>query len=124
MDKQLEFFKKDEIEWGDYKYADFYKTLFDLKHRNEALWNGTHGGDLIKIPTGKDEAVYAFTREKNGDKVVVMINLSAQKQDIEVGGETAAGEYLNVFSGEKQMLKTADKMTLQPWEYVVLESGE
>ncbi len=124
MDKQLEFFKKDEIEWGDYKYADFYKTLFDLKHRNEALWNGKHGGDLVKIPTGKDEAVYAFTREQNADKVVVMINLSAQKQDIEVGSEAANGEYLNVFSGEKQMLQAGDKMTMEPWEYVVLESGK
>ena len=36
IDRQYEFFEKDQIEWGDYKYADFYKTLFDLKERNRA----------------------------------------------------------------------------------------
>jgi alpha-amylase len=87
LDKKLEFFKRDVIEWGDMYYADFYKTLFDLKHRNEALWNGEHGGQLVKIKTSNDEAVYAFTREKNGAKVAVIINLSKDDQSITLNGK-------------------------------------
>ena len=96
MDNQLEFFEKETIEWGDYKYAGFYKTLFDLKHRNQALWNGTYGGPLVKIPTGADEAVYAFSRTKNGDQVVVVINLSTDNQSITLSDGFTEGSYLSL----------------------------
>lgn len=122
MDKQLEFFKKDEIEWGDFKYASFYKTLFDLKHRNQALWNGTHGGDLVKIKTGNDENVYAFTREKNGDKVVVIINLSNRKQAVALEGNQFVGTYKNVFTNTDMELSTDIKMDMKPWGYIVLSN--
>jgi len=122
MDKQLEFFKKDSIPWGDYSYAGFYKALYGLKHRNQALWNGTHGGPLVKIPTGNDENIYAFTREKDGDKVVVVINLSAQKQKATIGGDNATGVYTNIFTDEKQELKKDDVLELNAWDYVVLST--
>ncbi|MEM7658760.1 MAG: alpha-amylase family glycosyl hydrolase [Bacteroidota bacterium] len=121
MDKQLEFFVKDEIPWGDYAYAGFYQTLFDLKHRNQALWNGKHGGELVKIATGQDEAIYAFTREKNGDRVVVVINLSATAQEFALEGEGFAGNYLDIFSSETTELSLGMAMSLGAWEYRVLE---
>ncbi len=122
MDKQLEFFKKDSIPWGDYSYAGFYKALYGLKHRNQAIWNGTHGGSLVKIPTGNDENIYAFSREKDGDKVVVIINLSAQKQKATIGGDNATGVYTNIFTEEKQELKKDDVLELNAWDYVVLST--
>jgi len=122
MDKQLEFFKKDSIPWGDYAYAGFYKSLFDLKHRNQALWNGEHGGALVKIPTGNDENVYAFVREKNGDQVVVIINLSAEEQEATLSGSNFAGNYTDIFTNEAQTLAEGTKMGLKAWEYLVLEN--
>jgi glycosidase len=119
MDKKLEFFKKDFIDWGDYAYAGFYKTLFDLKHRNQALWNGEHGGELVKIPTGKDEFVYAFQREQNGDRVVVIINLSTKEQSVSLQGEQFAGTYTDVFSGASTTLVKGERRTLAPWQYYV-----
>lgn len=119
MDKQLDFFEKDVIEWGDYEYADFYTALLDLKHDNQALWNGEHGGELIKIPTGKDEAVYAFVREKNGDKVVVIINLSKENQGITLQGDSYLGTYTEVFSDENITLEMESSMMLKPWDYRV-----
>lgn len=119
MKKQLKFFEKDEVDWGDYVYADFYKTLFDLKHRNQALWNGQHGGALVKIPTGRDAEVYAFTREKNGDQVVVIINLSSNKQDFVLDGEAHLGEFKDVFSGDVVALDRGTEMSLEPWAYLV-----
>lgn len=117
MDKKLEFFKKDEIPWGDYKYAPFYKTLFDLKHRNKALWNGSYGGPLVKIKTGNDTNIYAFTREKDGDKVLVIINLSSKDQKGNIQG--AAGSYTDVYTATKQEWKDGDSISLKPWEYKV-----
>lgn len=119
MDKRLEFFKKDEVPWGDYVYAGFYKTLFDLKHRNQALWNGTHGGALVKLPTGADEAIYAFTREKNGDRVIVILNLSALPQVAEINATGLEGSYTEVFTQEQNELGNAMTLSLNPWEYQV-----
>ena len=119
VDKQFEFFTKDEVEWGDYKYADFYKTLFDLKERNHALWNGEFGGALVKIPTGKDEEVYAFTREKDEDRVVVVINLSAQPQDVMLGEGDYNGTYTEVFSKDRMDVAPNTRMQLAPWGYRV-----
>ncbi|MFK7971510.1 MAG: alpha-glucosidase C-terminal domain-containing protein, partial [Bacteroidia bacterium] len=121
MDKQLEFFKKDEMEWGDFAYAGFYKTLFELKHRNKALWNGDHGGELVKIPTGNDEHIYAFIRQKEGDKVVVILNLSAEKQSFALQGSGFAGAYIDVFTPDAVLLKADMSMELGAWEYKVLE---
>jgi glycosidase len=101
LEKQLKFFERDVIDWKEYSYAEFYKTLFDLKHRNQALWNAEHGGALVKIPTGKDEHIYVFTRKKGEDQVVVIINLSSEKQSGSLGGNGYAGEYMNVFEGVK-----------------------
>ncbi|MCB0839464.1 MAG: alpha-glucosidase C-terminal domain-containing protein, partial [Bacteroidetes bacterium] len=121
MDKQLEFFQRDVINWGDYVYADFYKTLFDLKHRNEALWNGEYGGPLQKIKTSDDEAIYAFTREKNGDKVAVIINLSKDDQTFTLNGANVAGTYTNVFDGTSVTLTDGMSLDLKAWDYLVLE---
>ena len=122
MDKRLEFFKKDAIEWGDYSYADFYTTLFELKDENQALWNGEYGGPLVKIATGNDENIYAFTREKEGDKVVVILNLSASDQNFKLNGINVTGDYENAFSNAKVSLTNGQSMQLKAWDYLVLKS--
>lgn len=122
MDKQLAFFEKDSIPWGDYSYASFYKTLFDLKHQNKAIWNGDHGGPLVKIPTGNDENIYAFIREKEGDKVIVIINLSSQKQKATLTSANLVGEYTDVFSKSPKTIKDGETMELMAWDYVVLSN--
>jgi alpha-amylase len=121
MDKKLEFFKKDEVPWGDYKYAPFYKTLFDLKHRNKALWNGEHGGPLVKVKTGNDENIYAFTREKDGDKVLLIINLSSKAQKAKIS--PVPGRFTDVFSKTQKEFKAEETIELKPWEYFVYSSN-
>lgn len=123
MQKQLKFFDKDEIPWGDFKYEDFYRTLFELKHRNQALWNGEHGGVRHKIFTGKDEYVFAFYREKNGDKVVVIINLSSAEQSFELQGNAHAGAFVDVFAQKEITLGGGEHLQFQPWQYKVLSNN-
>jgi glycosidase len=121
VDEQFSFFDKDTIPWGDYRYSEFYRKLFALKKRNKALWNGDEGGPLVKIPTGNDESVYAFIRSKAGDRVVVVINLSARPQEITFGGGEHKGTYIDIFSGEELQLTIGWSTGLAPWEYLVLE---
>ena len=120
--KRIKFFEKDPIEWGDYVYADLYKTLFQLKKKNKALWNGSYGGDLVKIPTNKPEDIYAFSREKNGDKVVVILNLSGVRQNVTLEGDDFVGSYNNVFANGTMNLSANMTMELPAWDYIVLSN--
>jgi len=121
--KKLEFFEKDAIDWNGYEYSDFYTKLLGVKKVNKALWNGVFGGAPQKIETGKAETTYAFMREKDGDKVVVILNLSDKEQDITLGGEAKyAGEYQNVFTGEKTTIEAGQTMKLARWKYILLSN--
>lgn len=129
MDRRLNFFDRSDgpIDWSrlPYKYEKFYEKLFSLKHRNEALWNGEHGGKLQKIETGNDENIYAFYREKNGDMVVVFLNLSAQHQKFVWEDSRVAGKYKNVFSdGDEVDFSEGRFVNLDAWGYLVLERTE
>ena len=120
LDRRLQFFEKDPINWGSYGDATFYMSLLTLKHRNRALWNGEAGGDLVKIPTGHDQQVYAFYRQRDSDRVVVITNLSNQLQTIKLGGDGYVGLYTDVFEHKPIELKSGMTMTLKPWEYHVM----
>jgi alpha-amylase len=123
MDKKLLFFEKDSIPWGDYIYHDFYKRMFDLKHRNKALWNGTHGGPLVKIPTGNDQNIYAFSREKDGDKVIVILNLSSKPQKATLKGSNLLGaSYKNIFTDVDMKTQDGMMIDLKAWDYIVLSN--
>jgi glycosidase len=116
--KRLEFFEKDPIAWKDYAYADFYKTLLDLKQRNVALWNGGYGAKSQRINT--HDHVYAFKRERDDFKVVVILNLSPTVQNTVLSEGT--GELRDIFSGQIVEFKANSEITLEPWAYYVLSN--
>lgn len=120
--KRLAFFEKDSIDWGNYEYADFYKTLNELKHQNPALWNGQDGGELIRINTDKDQKVFAFMRQKDKNKVVVILNLSKIPQEFRLKGSDYVGEYNNIFAKGTTALSEDMMMNLGAWEYMVLSN--
>jgi len=121
LDKRLEFFEKDVVEWGDYPLQNFYRILLTLKKSNKALWNGSFGGDLNRVKTDNDDAVFAFTREKDGDAVFVILNLGGNALNISLTGNSFVGEYVNVFDGSKEKFFEGQKLDLKPWEYRVYE---
>ncbi|MBP6235528.1 MAG: alpha-amylase [Saprospiraceae bacterium] len=116
MPKRLEFFEKDDIGFKNYNYADFYTKLNMLKHDNPALWNGNYGGQIKRIM--KDDNVFSFIREKDGNKVTVIINLSKQKQTV-VSDDDINGT--DIFSGKKVSFAKRAECSLAPWEYLVIK---
>lgn len=122
LDKRLEFFTKDPINWKNYPLKDFYKTLLDLKHRNQALWNGNFGGEYVPIETD-NEAVVAFTRTKNNQSVLVILNLSAEPHDVTLQGSTYAGDYNDVFGEKKITMRHNHQLRLEAWEYRVFDGN-
>ncbi len=119
LNKRLEFFDKDEIDWNhDPSMTDFYTKLIDLKKENQALWDGLGGGKIQFLETSAPEKLLAFQREKDGDQVLVIMNLSDKPLNgtVSFSGDRTVKNY---FSGEKVTLKSNSGFNLNHWEYEV-----
>lgn len=121
MNKQLAFFDKDLIPWRDYPMFDYYRRLFDLKRRNAALWNGFDENEAQRIKTTQNSPIYAFKREKDGDRIVGLFNLSNQAVSFQATDELPEGTYRNVFTEELIGLSQDYEFSLGDWEFLVLE---
>jgi len=82
LDKRLEFFEKDAIDWKEYQYEDFYRMLLTLQEENQALWNGAFGGERTRIES--PEGTYAYTRKKGTNEVIVAINITEEVKQISI----------------------------------------
>ncbi|NVO19925.1 MAG: alpha-glucosidase C-terminal domain-containing protein [Bacteroidetes bacterium] len=120
QNRSLAFFDKDPIQWKEHPYFELYKKLFDLKHRNLALWNGASGGEMIRIFNDKPGQVISFSREKNEDRVIPIFNFSDQPVTVKLNSKYQAGTYKELFSGKTYVLKGDDEIMLDKWGYLVL----
>lgn len=119
MNKRLEFFNKDLIEWKEHRFESLYTKLFNLKKENEALFNGNRGGKLIFLNSNDESSIIGFTREKNEDKVLAIFNLSDDKKGFVITGSELAGGYRNLFTGKVVNFLNEERFNLSPWEYKV-----
>jgi len=87
-----------------------------LRKENPAL---ASDAAYLKLQSSNDDQIYAFLREKNGRKVLVVLNLSDKKQNTELKGGKLEGSALNVFSGKKETLQANQSFALEPWGYYV-----
>ena len=76
LDHRLKFFDKDQIDWRGYRREAFYTRLLALKHQHPALASGMEPGNMEVIETANPK-VFAFRRVAKGDRVMVVVNLSA-----------------------------------------------
>lgn len=121
LGQRLKFFEKDPIRWKKYANTDFFRRLCELRHNNRAVWSGANGGKLRKIETDADEHVYAFTREKDGERVIVVLNLTNKNRTVTLRpGSEATGAYMNLFGPSTVQVTREMTLSLKPWEYIVL----
>jgi alpha-amylase len=121
MKQRLAFFEKDPIKWGNYSKTEFFQTLCAVKRSNKALRSGPQGGILEKIPTTDDDHVYAFTREKEGQRVIVVANLSKENRIVTLqADEKIQGAYFDVFGAATVQITANLNLNLKPWDYLVL----
>lgn len=120
LDRSLRFFEKDEIEWKQHSNTALFTRLFALKHENPALWNGKYGGRMQRIYNDQPNAVISFAREKNGDKVITVINFSDKAIDVKLGTEYHTGSYTDWFSDTFYTVGSTATISMPPWGYSVL----
>ena len=119
LNKSLKFFDKDSIEWKQHPFYDLYKKLFALKHTNQALWNGEWGGQMLRITNDKMDKVISFSREKNGNRVIPIINFSDQSVSVKLNSTYYTGTYTEYFTGKQYELKGDDIITVPARGYLV-----
>ncbi len=134
LDHHIEFMSKDTVDWdsSDVSYRDLLKVLGQLRTDNEALYTGNYGG-AINYYDVESKNIMAFYREKNGNTVKCIYNLSKREQQIDLtdiidGNETVivhgqGAEYdLESHSVGDDNIDGA--VTMQPWEFWILTEGE
>ena len=117
--RRLKFFEKDPIVWSKSPYEGLYRTLFALKRKNTALWNGRWGATMISVPTNATEPVLSFVRQNASDKVFAIFNFSAKPQEVALKDTLYIGSYADALSGDKVTLAEGAHVTLPPWGYKI-----
>ncbi len=120
LNKSLRFFDKDTIVWKTHPFEKIYTTLFKLKHENQSLWNGNFGGEMVRIYNDKPDQIISFSRTKNKNQVISIINYSDKPVSFILDSKYQKGDYTDLFSDKKVTLKGDDQFELKPWKYVVL----
>lgn len=117
MPQRLKFFDKDNVGFRHFALHDFYKKLLQLKHTNKALWNVFYGGQMHRIIP--HDAIFAFQRMKDENIVTVIINLSRQHQTFRSDTQISGTE---LFTEQSKNIEVGDKLSLDPWTYLVIHS--
>jgi glycosidase len=119
-DKRLAFFDKDLIEWREDPQGELYRTLFALKKAHRALWNGSWGGRMVRVPNSDETSVIAFVRAAEDDRVFAAFNLSPEPVTVTLGEGPQAGSWVDAFDGTPVALAVGDTLTLPAWGHRVL----
>jgi len=119
MKKRLRFFDKDTVDWTGPSLASFYRSVFELKHRNQALWNGSYGGWQSKLDTDGGARVYAFTRSRAKNTVLVVVNFADAPAHLSYAGLRHPGRYLDWFSKASATLAASGQLEVPAHGYRV-----
>ena len=120
LGKRLRFFEKDTVDWSGPSLAPFYRSVFDLKHRNGALANGPWGGPQTRLRTSGGERVFAFTRTRGSNTVVVAVNFGDTPVRARYRSLARPGSYTDWFSRARTALGTSGTIEIPAHGYRVL----
>jgi glycosidase len=112
----FEFFKQDITpDYSANEYTTFYTKLNNLRHRNAALWCDIESAKMQRYTTANPN-VYVFSRERNGQKVVVVANLSNSTAKVKFNGKAPAVKgMVNYFTDAAASMPKQ----LGAWEYLL-----
>ncbi|WP_088653137.1 alpha-amylase family glycosyl hydrolase [Geofilum rhodophaeum] len=122
LNKQLDFFDEDSIDWSDLRLTPFYQELIQLKKDNPALWNGNVGGRMEFLNNTKPGQALVFKRTRDNNSIYALFNLSDQPLILPLGFGLE-GQYEDALTGEKINLSNED-LKLAPWAYHLISVKE
>lgn len=123
LGKRLEFFEKDVIAWRDHSRARLFKTLIDLKHDTQALWNGSAGGRMIQVVNSAPDQILSFVRASNTDRVFAVFNLSADTRAVRFSDKLHLDAWIDAFSGRPETFRDETELRLAPWAFRIFKTS-
>lgn len=117
LNHSLKFFEKDSIPKTKGAAWELRRKLGKLKTKNSALNGGKKSASYKKIKTPNDTEILAFEREKNGDKIIYIANLSDKTISTSL---PINGEFEDFITGKKIIFDAKLNTQLQPWQYYIL----
>ena len=117
LDHKLLFFEKDSFPHTKGKMWPVLEKLGKLKSTSSAL-NGGKEAALYEEIDVANKNILAFKRSKNGSDLIYLANLSSIKQVFNLELE---GTYLDYMVNKTIECKLGDTITLEPWDYKILE---
>jgi glycosidase len=120
MNKRLRFFEKDTVDWNGPSLASFYRSVFELKHSQPALANGAWGGRQTALKTSGGDRVYAFTRTRDANAIVVAVNFGDAPASVTYEGLPRPGSYTDWFTKTKVLLGAGGNVDVPAHGYRVL----
>lgn len=117
LNHSLKFFEKDSIPKTKGAAWELRRKLGKLKTENSALNGGKKSASYKKIATPNDTEILAFEREKNGEKIIYIANLSDKTISISL---PINGEFEDFITGKKIIFDAKLNTQLQPWQYYIL----
>ena len=113
--RALKFFDKDNMKLGKYGREKFYHTLLYLRRFNPAL---SADAAFRKVDIGDPGTTYGYLRERDGKRLLVILNLSASPQTITINDSDLLGEAHNVFNRQEEPVTTKPYI-LPAWGYQI-----
>ncbi|HEU0080275.1 MAG TPA: alpha-amylase family glycosyl hydrolase [Longimicrobiaceae bacterium] len=120
LSKRLRFFEKDTVNWSGPSLAGFYRSMLDLKERQPALANGPWGGDQAVLRTDGGDRVYAFTRTRAANTVLVAVNFGDAPARVAYRGLAQPGAFTDWFSRASVRLAAEGSLEIPAHGYRVL----
>ena len=116
LNRRLQFFEKDSINWTDRGgFTGLYTSLNALKKTNKALLSPERGGKMTEIVNDSPASVFSFKRAHEGNEIVCVFNLSKNSVKT-VFNEEVPGAGFTAFPSA-ETVTPVKKIELAPWEY-------
>jgi glycosidase len=114
--KRLAFFDKDQIDWKETPALhEFYQQLLQYRKQSPAILEG----ETFILPV-EQNFVMAYFRKKEGQTVLVLLNLSDKdRATVKVSHEWLQGIFTNLFSSLHYTFSGTENFELMPGDHLV-----
>lgn len=135
LDHAIAFMERDPIDWNssDLSYRELLAELGAIRSENPALYTGSYGG-AINYYEADNSNIFAFYREKDGNVVKCLFNLSKREQTVDVADWFDDADTVVLYGQGAEVLNMEDhaasdenlsgEITLKPWEFWIMVGGE
>jgi glycosidase len=95
MNKSMGLFEVARVEWSPANpvIGNLFRLLTALKRTQKALESGSRRGSLVTYTTTDEANVYAYSRKRDDNEVLVLLNFSNAPVNVRFIGATPQGDF-------------------------------